>query len=105
MSMFEVYHIPEFKNLSGFKIEECDKYKITFSSGKKLFFSRSHNGYFAVSGRYWTDRSFEGLIKNYNKGSLAVQSFLKNRNIELFDYTVFSEDEIKEAITMWDNNT
>ncbi len=101
MSTFtQVFHIPESKSFSE---EGFNQYEIALSSGKKFVFRNSLDGKkFAVAGTYWTDVSFEKLIKNYNKGASAVQSLLKEtRRYMMFGHNVFTEEEIEEAILMW----
>ncbi len=101
-SFVHVFHIPYSKIQEGF-----DQYQITFSSGKKFVFRNSLDGKFSVAGGdYWTDISFEELIKNYNKGASAVQSLLKEKGkYMLFGHTVFTDDEIEEAILLWEQQS
>jgi hypothetical protein len=102
-------HIPNTKyGFSGRPQQGYDQYEISFSGlgefglpyTKTFTFRVTLDGaYFAIAGRDWTSRSFDELLKNYNAGSSAVRSF--STQTMLFDFVVFTDDEIKQARKMW----
>jgi hypothetical protein len=102
-------HIPNTKyGFSGRPQQGYDQYEISFSGlgelglpyTKTFTFRVTLDGaYFAIAGRDWTSRSFDELLKNYNAGSSAVRSF--STQTMLFDFVVFTDEEIKQARMMW----
>ncbi len=104
-----VAHIADSKfGFSGRPQQGYNQYEITFSGlgefglpyEKKFTFRTTLDGkYFAVAGRDWSARSFDELIKNYNAGSSYVRSI--STQSMLFDFVVFTADEIKQARLFW----
>jgi hypothetical protein len=104
-----VAHIADSKfGFSGRPQKGYNQYEITFSGlgefglpyEKKFTFRTTLDGkYFAVAGRDWSARSFDELIKNYSAGSAYVRSI--STQSMLFDFVVFTADEIKQARLFW----
>lgn len=104
-----VAHIANSKyGFSGRPVRGHDHYEITFSGLGKFglpyekkfsFLATLDRKYFAVAGCDWSARSFDELIKNYNAGSSYVRSI--STQWMLFDFVVFTADEIKQARLIW----